>query len=175
MEASWAWLKLSLCLQSAAHTACVCSARCTFLSAAGKRYSRHECVSERCVTVTSQTVTVRTSAQASVSLPAVSDHVDTAARALAAGAPAARALAAGAPQAADYTIRSSALTLSLDSVHRLWLWRSFDLTSCRKQLDLGSSAGSKRPTCVILIKPHEEYQEAYDECLQEVSSLPKPL
>ncbi|KAM4726899.1 H/ACA ribonucleoprotein complex subunit 2-like protein [Anableps anableps] len=43
------------------------------------------------------------------------------------------------------------------------------------KVDLGSSAGSKRPTCVILIKPHEDYQDAYDECLDEVSSLPKPL
>ncbi|XP_040006370.1 H/ACA ribonucleoprotein complex subunit 2-like protein [Xiphias gladius] len=43
------------------------------------------------------------------------------------------------------------------------------------KLDLGSSAGSKRPTCVILIKPHEEYQDAYDECVEEVSNLPKPL
>jgi len=42
------------------------------------------------------------------------------------------------------------------------------------KVDLGSSAGSKRPTCVILIKPHEDYQEAYDECLQEVTGLPKP-
>jgi len=42
------------------------------------------------------------------------------------------------------------------------------------KVDLGSSAGSKRPTCVILIKPHEEYQEAYDECLEEVTGLPKP-
>ncbi|XP_056265157.1 H/ACA ribonucleoprotein complex subunit 2-like protein [Pseudoliparis swirei] len=41
--------------------------------------------------------------------------------------------------------------------------------------DLGASAGSKRPTCVILIKPHEDYQEAYDECVLEVSRLPKPL
>ncbi len=41
--------------------------------------------------------------------------------------------------------------------------------------DLGSSAGSKRPTCVILIKPHQEYQDAYDECVEEVSGLPKPL
>lgn len=41
--------------------------------------------------------------------------------------------------------------------------------------DLGTAAGSKRPTCVILIKPHEEYQEAYDECLEEVSALPLPL
>jgi len=43
------------------------------------------------------------------------------------------------------------------------------------KVDLGSSAGSKRPTCVILIKPHEDYQQAYDECAEEVSSLPKPL
>ncbi|XP_044079103.1 H/ACA ribonucleoprotein complex subunit 2-like protein [Siniperca chuatsi] len=43
------------------------------------------------------------------------------------------------------------------------------------KMDLGSSAGSKRPTCVILIKPHQEYQDAYDECVEEVSGLPKPL
>ncbi|TWW75239.1 H/ACA ribonucleoprotein complex subunit 2-like protein [Takifugu flavidus] len=43
------------------------------------------------------------------------------------------------------------------------------------KVDLGSSAGSKRPTCVILIKPHEDYQDSYNECLEEVSSLPKPL
>lgn len=43
------------------------------------------------------------------------------------------------------------------------------------KMDLGTSAGTKRPTCVILIKPHEDYQEAYDECLEEVSGLPKPL
>jgi len=41
--------------------------------------------------------------------------------------------------------------------------------------DLGAAAGSKRPTCVILLKPHEEYQEAYDECLGEVEALPLPL
>ncbi|XP_066470698.1 H/ACA ribonucleoprotein complex subunit 2 [Tiliqua scincoides] len=41
--------------------------------------------------------------------------------------------------------------------------------------DLGTAAGSKRPTCVIMIKPHEEYQEAYDECLEEVEALPLPL
>ncbi|KAG9346833.1 hypothetical protein JZ751_007179 [Albula glossodonta] len=43
------------------------------------------------------------------------------------------------------------------------------------KVDLGSSAGSKRPTCVIMIKPHEEYQEAYNECLEEVTALPKPI
>ncbi|XP_072416189.1 H/ACA ribonucleoprotein complex subunit 2-like protein [Chiloscyllium punctatum] len=43
------------------------------------------------------------------------------------------------------------------------------------KMDLGASAGSKRPTCVILIKPHEDYQEAYSECLDEVQSLNLPL
>ncbi|KAJ0003853.1 hypothetical protein NQD34_010067 [Periophthalmus magnuspinnatus] len=43
------------------------------------------------------------------------------------------------------------------------------------KLDLGSSAGSKRPTCVILIKPHEEYQDQYNDVLEEVSTLPRPL
>ncbi|XP_061558623.1 H/ACA ribonucleoprotein complex subunit 2-like protein [Phycodurus eques] len=43
------------------------------------------------------------------------------------------------------------------------------------KLDLGASAGSKRPTCVIMIKPHENYQEAYDECLEEVTNMPRPL
>ena len=41
--------------------------------------------------------------------------------------------------------------------------------------DLGAAAGSKRPTCVIMIKPHEDYQEAYAECLEEVEALPLPL
>ncbi|NXI92406.1 NHP2 protein, partial [Psophia crepitans] len=36
-------------------------------------------------------------------------------------------------------------------------------------------AGAKRPTCVIMIKPHEEYQETYDECWEEVEALPLPL
>ncbi|KAI7796356.1 H/ACA ribonucleoprotein complex subunit 2-like protein [Triplophysa rosa] len=43
------------------------------------------------------------------------------------------------------------------------------------KVDLGSSAGSKRPTCVIMIKPHDDYKQAYDECLEDVSSLPKPI
>lgn len=53
--------------------------------------------------------------------------------------------------------------------------RSLPYAYIPSKVDLGASAGSKRPTCVILIKPHEDYQEAYDECLGEVSSLPKPL
>lgn len=41
--------------------------------------------------------------------------------------------------------------------------------------DLGAATGSKRPTCVIMVKPHEEYQETYDKCLEEVQALPAPL
>uniref|UniRef100_A0A1A8QXV7 H/ACA ribonucleoprotein complex subunit 2 n=2 Tax=Nothobranchius TaxID=28779 RepID=A0A1A8QXV7_9TELE len=53
--------------------------------------------------------------------------------------------------------------------------RSLPYAYVPSKTDLGSSAGSKRPTCVILIKRHEDYQDAYDECLEEVSTLPKPL
>ncbi|CAH2277447.1 H ACA ribonucleo complex subunit 2 [Pelobates cultripes] len=40
--------------------------------------------------------------------------------------------------------------------------------------DLGAAAGSKRPTCVILIKSNSDYQEAYDYCLEEIQALPLP-
>ncbi|KAK7925616.1 hypothetical protein WMY93_007926 [Mugilogobius chulae] len=53
--------------------------------------------------------------------------------------------------------------------------RSLPYAYIPSKLDLGSSAGSKRPTCVILIKPHEDYQDQYDQVLEEVSALPKPL
>ncbi|NXP65080.1 NHP2 protein, partial [Chloropsis cyanopogon] len=53
--------------------------------------------------------------------------------------------------------------------------RSLPYAYVPSKTDLGAAAGSKRPTCVILIKPHEEYQETYDECLEEVSALPLPL
>ncbi|XP_067859388.1 H/ACA ribonucleoprotein complex subunit 2-like protein [Heptranchias perlo] len=43
------------------------------------------------------------------------------------------------------------------------------------KMDLGAAAGSKRPTCVIMIKPHEEYMQGYTECLDEVRSLPLPI
>ncbi|KAH0629944.1 hypothetical protein JD844_012438 [Phrynosoma platyrhinos] len=53
--------------------------------------------------------------------------------------------------------------------------RNFPYVYIPSKTDLGAAAGSKRPTCVILIKAHEEYQEAYDECLEEVEALPLPL
>ncbi|KAI2651242.1 H ACA ribonucleo complex subunit 2 [Labeo rohita] len=43
------------------------------------------------------------------------------------------------------------------------------------KVDLGLSAGSKRPSCVVMIKPNDEYKESYDECLEEVTALPKPI
>ncbi|XP_028669030.1 H/ACA ribonucleoprotein complex subunit 2-like protein [Erpetoichthys calabaricus] len=43
------------------------------------------------------------------------------------------------------------------------------------KVDLGSSAGSKRPTCVLMIKQHDDYQDAYEQCLDEVSCLPAPV
>ncbi|KAM9728557.1 H/ACA ribonucleoprotein complex subunit 2-like protein isoform 2-T3 [Menidia menidia] len=53
--------------------------------------------------------------------------------------------------------------------------RSLAYAYVPSKADLGSSAGSKRPTCVILIKPHPDYQDHYDQLLQEVEALPKPL
>ncbi|XP_072257158.1 H/ACA ribonucleoprotein complex subunit 2 [Pyxicephalus adspersus] len=40
--------------------------------------------------------------------------------------------------------------------------------------DLGAAAGSKRPTCVILIKPNSEYEDLYNDCVQDVQALPLP-
>ncbi|EMP30929.1 Bromodomain-containing protein 8 [Chelonia mydas] len=53
--------------------------------------------------------------------------------------------------------------------------RSLPYAYIPSKSDLGAAGGSKRPTCVIMIKPHEEYQEAYKECWEEVVSLPVPL
>ncbi|NWR82628.1 NHP2 protein, partial [Furnarius figulus] len=53
--------------------------------------------------------------------------------------------------------------------------RSLPYAYIPSKSDLGAMAGSKRPTCVIMIKPHEEYQEAYQECQEEVLALPLPL
>merc|ERR1711990_7563 len=41
--------------------------------------------------------------------------------------------------------------------------------------DLGASIGSKRPTCVLLIKPNEAYGEDLGKCLKEVTKLPTAL
>ncbi|XP_060075498.1 H/ACA ribonucleoprotein complex subunit 2-like protein [Ylistrum balloti] len=41
--------------------------------------------------------------------------------------------------------------------------------------DLGSACGSKRPTCMVMIKPHDDYWDLYDECFGEVKDLPLPI
>jgi len=40
--------------------------------------------------------------------------------------------------------------------------------------DLGSATGSERLTCMVLIKPHAEYQDIYDQCETEMRALPIP-
>ncbi|CAJ0923684.1 unnamed protein product [Ranitomeya imitator] len=48
-----------------------------------------------------------------------------------------------------------------------------DMTRHRNAL--GAAAGSKRPTCVILIKFNDDYEDAFNDCLEEVQALPLPL
>ncbi|KAL9983566.1 hypothetical protein ACROYT_G005759 [Oculina patagonica] len=43
------------------------------------------------------------------------------------------------------------------------------------RFDLGAASQTKRPTSIVLVKSHEDFQENYTECLSEVKSLPLPL
>ncbi|XP_020623810.1 H/ACA ribonucleoprotein complex subunit 2-like protein isoform X2 [Orbicella faveolata] len=43
------------------------------------------------------------------------------------------------------------------------------------KFDLGAASQSRRPTSIVLVKFHEDFQENYNECLSEVKSLPLPL
>ncbi|KAG8578529.1 hypothetical protein GDO81_010520 [Engystomops pustulosus] len=52
--------------------------------------------------------------------------------------------------------------------------RSIPYAYVPSKTDLGGAAGSKRPTCVILIKSNDEYKDAYNDCLEEVQGLPLP-
>ncbi|XP_063783965.1 H/ACA ribonucleoprotein complex subunit 2 [Pseudophryne corroboree] len=52
--------------------------------------------------------------------------------------------------------------------------RSIPYAYIPSKSDLGAAAGSKRPACVILIKPNSEYQDSYNDCLEEVQALPLP-
>ncbi|PVD30083.1 hypothetical protein C0Q70_09344 [Pomacea canaliculata] len=40
--------------------------------------------------------------------------------------------------------------------------------------DLGSACGSKRPTCMVLVKTHTDYKDYFDECVAGVKELPLP-
>ncbi|XP_075712873.1 H/ACA ribonucleoprotein complex subunit 2 [Rhinoderma darwinii] len=52
--------------------------------------------------------------------------------------------------------------------------RSIPYAYVPSKSDLGAAAGSKRPTCVILIKTNDEYEDAYNDCFEEVQGLPLP-
>ncbi|XP_064630717.1 H/ACA ribonucleoprotein complex subunit 2-like protein [Lineus longissimus] len=41
--------------------------------------------------------------------------------------------------------------------------------------DLGAACGSKRPTCMVMIKEHSDYKDIYDEIKDGISSLPLPV
>ncbi|XP_013407087.1 H/ACA ribonucleoprotein complex subunit 2-like protein [Lingula anatina] len=41
--------------------------------------------------------------------------------------------------------------------------------------DLGAACGSRRPTCMVMVKPHEDYNDLYQELFNEVKGLPLPL
>ena len=41
--------------------------------------------------------------------------------------------------------------------------------------DLGTACGSKRQTCMVMIKPNDEYRQLYDECYEQVKALPIPF
>lgn len=38
--------------------------------------------------------------------------------------------------------------------------------------DLGSATGSNRLTCMVLIKPHDEYKDIYEQCEEEMRAMP---
>ena len=41
--------------------------------------------------------------------------------------------------------------------------------------DLGAACGSKRPTCMVMIKKHNDYEELYKEIHMDVKDLPQPF
>lgn len=43
------------------------------------------------------------------------------------------------------------------------------------RLDLGAASQTKRPTSIVLVKSHEDFEDNYRECFSEVKSLPLPL
>nr|XP_009665198.1 PREDICTED: H/ACA ribonucleoprotein complex subunit 2 [Struthio camelus australis] len=56
--------------------------------------------------------------------------------------------------------------------------RSLPYAYVPSKSDLGAAAGSKRPTCVIMIKPHGEYQEkgaqGKGSCSQRIGHMQDP-
>ncbi|CAB4037846.1 H ACA ribonucleo complex subunit 2, partial [Paramuricea clavata] len=43
------------------------------------------------------------------------------------------------------------------------------------RLDLGVAVNSKRPTCAVMIRCHDDIKDKYEKCFTEVKSLPLPF
>ncbi|KAJ1524862.1 hypothetical protein ONE63_009728 [Megalurothrips usitatus] len=41
--------------------------------------------------------------------------------------------------------------------------------------DLGAAMGVKRASVMVLVRPHEDYKDLYDECAEEMKHLPHPF
>lgn len=41
--------------------------------------------------------------------------------------------------------------------------------------DLGAACGTKRPTCMLMVNKDDSFKEAYEECYEELKSLPLPI
>ncbi|KAE8749076.1 hypothetical protein FOCC_FOCC004244 [Frankliniella occidentalis] len=41
--------------------------------------------------------------------------------------------------------------------------------------DIGAAMGVKRASVMVLVRPHDDYKELYDECYEEMKHLPHPL
>ncbi|KAI0239607.1 H/ACA ribonucleoprotein complex subunit 2-like protein [Lamellibrachia satsuma] len=41
--------------------------------------------------------------------------------------------------------------------------------------DLGAACGSRRPTCMVMVKQHDDYTDLYNECADDVKGMPMPI
>lgn len=41
--------------------------------------------------------------------------------------------------------------------------------------DIGLACGSKRPTCMVMVKQHDDYKDLYTELHEELQQLPQPI
>lgn len=46
-------------------------------------------------------------------------------------------------------------------------------TPCKE--DLGAACGSKRATCMVMIKADDDYKDLYETCQDEVKAMPLPI
>nr|QBH73545.1 putative NHP2 protein [Nicoletia phytophila] len=43
------------------------------------------------------------------------------------------------------------------------------------RMDLGSALGVKRGCLMVMVRQHKDYQELYDECMEDIKCIPLPL